>query len=101
MSDKTKIPKGHYCYSINPFYDPDINSEDEAYNYCPFSTHKTINGVVVPWCSFLDQGGTSNGMEDRDFDKLIEHFGCEENIDKGLPLVLLWDSVKECGENVE
>ena len=99
MSDKNKIPKGHYCYSVNPYFDSDLHTEEERYIYCPYSTYKNINGVNVPWCSFLEKGGVSNNTSDEEYEKLLDHYGIEELLDKELPLDLLWDSIKECGEN--
>jgi len=101
MSDKSKIPKGHYCYEADPFGDPDLNDGEMPIKSCPFSTYKTINGVNVPWCSFLDQGGVDNNISDRDYKKLVDYYGSEDKMDKKLPLYLLWDSVKECGENID
>lgn len=99
MSDKSQIPKGQYCYEIDPFGDPDLHGGETPIKHCPFSTYKTINGVNVPWCSYLNQGGISNNTSDEEYEKLIDYYGIEEKLDEELPLDLLWDSVKECGEN--
>jgi hypothetical protein len=101
MSDKSNIPKGHYCYEEDPFGDPDLNGGEMPVRYCPYSTFKTINGVNVPWCSFLEKGGVENGISEGDYSKLIDHYGIEEKLEEELPLFLLWDSVKECGENYD
>ena len=100
MSDISKIPKGHYCYEQDPFGDPDLNGGEMPVISCPYSTYKEINGINVPWCSFLDKGGVGN-IEDEEFDKLEKHYGSVDKVWEALPLDHLWDSVKECGENVD
>lgn len=94
------IPPGPYCYVM------DFTKESESRNpedgipvvYCPFSKTKDINGVPVPWCTFLNKGGTSNDHTEEQWAKLVEYFGSDDNIFDRLPLDLLWDSCKECGE---
>jgi hypothetical protein len=87
--DILKIPKGSYCYTY----------VDNKYVYCPF--HKTIddNGVKLPFCTFLNKGGIDNSTTDEDFKILEKKYGSEDEVWKKYPLDLLWDSVKECGEN--
>ena len=94
-NDISKIPKGHYCYS----YD---DKTDEC-NHCPYLCFETINTDVKPiklWhCSYLNQ--SDSYCSDEDFELLKKHFGItdDELWDK-FPLDLLWDSCKECGENI-
>ena len=91
FSKKDKIPKGHYCYS----YD-----KDGKFKCCPFWTQKKINDVNVTWCEFLNKGDVPNGTSEADFEKLKFVYGPKnEDVWKALPLDLLWDQVKECGEN--
>ena len=96
MKDTSIIPKGPYCYSraegVNKYGIPNAK-------YCPYMTSKDYNGVTCPYCSYLEKGGLDNIVTDGDFAKLIEHFGSEEKVFDGLPLTLLFDSCKECGEN--
>lgn len=95
-NNKQMIPPGPYCYVI------DFTKEFEdgvPVVYCPFHTTKEINGVYVPWCSFLDNGGISDDHTQEQWDKLIEYFGSDENVFDHLTLDLLFDSCKECREN--
>ena len=68
---------------------------------CPYYKLKEINGVKVPWCDYLGLGGTEGdgNWTEEDWGKLIEHYKTEEELDKELPLSLLFDGCKECGEN--
>jgi len=100
MEEKNKnreelIPPGPYCY----IPDFTILEDHEGFPtvYCPYHTSKEINGVIVPWCNFLNQGGISNNTTEEEYEKLVEHFGDEDKTDEQLPLDLLWDSCKECG----
>jgi hypothetical protein len=93
------IPQGDYCYEW-------IEKPNSKNNFkgsiktCPHYTTKTFNGVEVPWCLFLNCGGISNHNDDSDIQALVDHFGSEERMNEILPLSLLWDQVKECGENL-
>ena len=79
------ISKGMYCY-------------DER-GICPHFKSKDVGGVSVTWCSYLNSGSTGN-VSDDDFEKLmIFHKTDESGIFELYPLDLLWDQVKECGEN--
>jgi len=96
-----KIPIGHYCYTIDyDNYDsahPDITPIIE----CPYKGIIEINGVSLPHCSYLNKAGMRNNIEDDDFEKLVHHFGSIDEVFNNLPLDLLWDGCKECGENYE
>jgi hypothetical protein len=101
--DKKLIPLGVYCYRPDYLY---IGEEREPWEfpivYCPYYTHKEINGVSVPYCSYLEKLGWSNSWkDDEEWKKLIEHFGSESKTLDALELDLLWDACKECGENDE
>ena len=90
------IPKGDYCYIFlkgqkNKFGVPKTKN-------CPFYKSKDINGVLVPWCEYLELGGVDDHSEE-DWKRLVEFFGSEDATFDGLPLTLLFDMVKECGEN--
>jgi hypothetical protein len=87
--DESLIPEGPYCYT----------PQKGRAARCPYHTTKEINGVHVPYCSFLEMGGLDNDMEDSEFNKLVEHYGGDDEVFEALPLDLLWDQVKECGEN--
>ena len=98
--DTTGIPNGSYCYGkliraqkTYPFA--------RTYKQCPYSVMKKIAGVSVCWCDYMDKGGLPNDLEDKDFAKLVAHFGGEDETFRALPLTLLFDSVKECGVNEE
>ena len=91
------IPPGPYCYVID-ITKPKQPEEDGApVVYCPHFTNKEFNGVNVPWCNFVNKGGTSNNHNDEDWAKLVEKFGSDDNVFDFLPLDLLWDACKECG----
>jgi len=107
MKDTSVIPKGDYCYTWK-----EVPSESNNYrvtvNRCPYYDVKNVNGVEFPWCNYLELGGTPGdgnwaGWEDSDKadDILNKHFGSTEETEKHLPLFLLFDGCKECGENVE
>jgi hypothetical protein len=93
------IPHGYYCYQWveTPSKENEFKGGIKA---CPHYTTNTFNGVSVPWCLFLNCGGLSNQNDDSDIEALVEHFGSEEKMNQELPLTLLWDQVKECGENL-
>jgi hypothetical protein len=98
--NKSEIPQGNYCYTWveTPSKENGFRGKTKP---CPYYTSKTFNGVEVPWCLFLKCGGLSNSTDDSEMDRLIEHFGNEEDLNKELPLSLLWDGVKECGINTK
>ena len=94
--NKDLIPKGHYCYH----YDSTIENNTSGYICnCPYNNYKTINGVDVDWCDYINQGDLGNSMSEEDFEKLVEHFGSEDEVYNNIRLSLLWDGCKECGEN--
>lgn len=97
MLDKEKIPHGDYCYSDLKIVEDPVFGFRSKHVACPYWRRRKINGVDVVWCDFLNSGGMLN--EDFDMSKLIEHYGSEDNTFKKLPLSLLFDQVKECGEN--
>ena len=100
VKDKTLIPPGPYCYT----YLPD-NEQPKDLPYptklelCPYYRRREINGTFVPWCDYLNLGGIDNNWSKDDWEKVRAHFRNEGELDKKLPLFLLWDSCKECGEN--
>ena len=107
MKDTSVIPKGDYCYTWK-----EVPSESNNYrgtvNRCSYYDVKNVNGVQFPWCNYLELGGTPGdgnwaGWEDdiKADEVLTEHFGSKEKMEEKLSLFLLFDSCKECGENVE
>jgi hypothetical protein len=105
--DPSVIPVGPYCYGGNRprrENEPEFTEDGRTIRYlkyCPYMGMKTLNGVQVTWCNFLGKGDIGNNCSDEDHARLVEHFGSQEALDKGLPLFLLWDSCKECGINEE
>lgn len=100
MKDTSVIPKGDYCYK----FDGRKGIDEETglrmgVKLCPYYSSRIFNGVEVDWCDFLNCGDIGNDLEEGDYQKLIEYFGSEEKLHEYLPLFLLWDQVKECGEN--
>ena len=97
------IPKGLYCYSIDMDNIDDYNVPGKGIPvfYCPYYKSKIVEGIDLPWCDFLNLGGVSNSTTDEEYEKLVNHFGSEKNLEKDFPLDLLWDAVKECDENKE
>ena len=105
MKDKSLIPFGPYCYTWKT-----LPSEKNGWcgtaNVCPYWKPKTIEGIEVPWCDYLELGGTPGcgdwqGWKDyKKADKILaKHFGGEKKRDEKLCLFLLFDQCKECGEN--
>ena len=97
------IPIGHYCYTWEELPDaPDFHGK---INLCPHWQVKNINGVDLPWCALLDAGSLPGSFknwrswEDPDvaIEKLKDHF--KDEYEEKTALFLLWDQVKECGEN--
>lgn len=100
--DKSLIPIGMYCYKFDHLYDgPKLDSGAIPVVPCPFDTYKELNGVSVPYCSYLEKLGWKNSWKEEEWEKLIEHFGDEDKVFEALKLDLLWDACKECGENYE
>lgn len=82
-----QIPSGPYCYS--------------AQGLCPFWGHKRIvDDIHIVYCSYLQQGDAMD-LTDQSFDQLkkLHRASSNEDIYSIYPLDLLWDQVKECGEN--
>ena len=107
MKDTSVIPKGDYCYTWIEVPSVENNFVGKT-KVCPYAEVKDINGVHVPWCNYLELGGFPGngkwaGWEDHNKadEVLIEHFGSKEKMEEKLPLFLLFDSCKECGEKVE
>jgi len=102
--DKTLIPPGSYCYFVDSVRDLEpINGIPRwTYKMCPYYKHREINGTFVPWCDYLNLGGTVGDTTDPEhYPKLKEHYKTDEAMDKELPLHLLFDQCKECGVNDE
>lgn len=105
--DTSVIPKGIYCYTWKE-YPNEQNNWSGKVNYCPYYDVKDINGVEIPWCNYLELGGTPGSGKWKGWDDygtaekvLIEHFGGKEQMDEKLPLFSLFDQCKECGINDE
>lgn len=100
--DKSLIPFGHYCYHIDRSYDGEgLTPMSVPIVTCPYRGYKEVNGVNVPYCSYLDSLGWKNGFTDDEFNKLIDFYGSEDKVFDALELDLLWDGCKCCGENYE
>lgn len=99
--DTSVIPPGHYCYV--PDIEKNINRDRGDHGYyikpCPYWGHIEDEGVDICHCSFLDKGCVPNGTKDKDFNKLKKKYGSSDAVWEKYPLDLLWDQVKECGEN--
>ena len=77
-----------------------LDLENEVIDLYAHQFQKKINDVNVTWCEFLNKGDVPNGTSEADFEKLKFVYGPKnEDVWKALPLDLLWDQVKECGEN--
>ncbi len=89
--DKNLIPIGPYCYTY----------KDSKYIPCPYFKIKNINSIPVSWCDYLGLGGITgdHNAPENQYEKLLEYYKTEEAMDKELPLSLLFDQCKECGEN--
>ena len=91
QKDKSLIPTGPYCYTY----------VDGKFQYCPFFTNIEDEGVSLPFCNYLEMGGIDNEASEESFDILEKKYGSADAVFEKYPLMLLWDSVKECGENDE
>lgn len=107
MSDKSLIPKGGYCYTFDELQSEENNWRRKI-KLCPYYEVKKVNGVEFPWCNYLNLGGTPgdgkwDGWEEgKDPIGILEnHFGGKKEMEEKLPLFLLFDQCKECGENDE
>ena len=99
--DTSQIPKGIYCYTWEEFPSKENNFRGKT-KVCPYYKSKDIAGIKVPWCEFLESGGTNNGWTEEDWDKVKEYYEMQnKDMDKELPLFFLWDGCKECGENLD
>ena len=103
MKDTSKIPEGHYCYV--PDVEKNANRGDNSGVYytknCPYYSSIEDEGVTIPYCKFMEAGSVENGTSEEDYDKLIKKYGSIEKVWEKYPLDLLWDQVKECGENID
>lgn len=106
MKDTSIIPHSEYCYTWT-----EVPSKENNYTgkikQCPYYQIKNIDGVEIPWCDYLELGGTPgdgtwDGWNDYEkaLEKLSKHFGSKEEVDNKLCLFLLFDSCKECGINI-
>jgi hypothetical protein len=84
--NKSKIPKGFYCYDKNgicPYWSKDLNLPEQENGCCSFLKTNDFKenekqGIVV----WKDKNGNETKTEPHD-----------------IPISLLWNQVKECGEN--
>ncbi len=101
--DTSVIPEGPYCYV--PDEEKNKNKSEDDFTYyikpCPYFKHITDEGVTICHCSFLDEGSVPDETSEEDFEKLEKKYGSDEAVWKKYPLTLLWDQVKECGENFD
>jgi hypothetical protein len=95
--DISIIPKGEYCYTIDRV---DIKKGKIYTKNCPYYDYTEINDVSVPTCNYLGKMGVPD-CSDEDFQKLISFYGNSDAVHEAMPLSLLFDSCKSCGENIE
>jgi hypothetical protein len=101
----SNIPEGLYCYKYRERKadEPEFNEAGlpiRYVEYCPFYGWKEIGGVEMPWCSFLNQGGYDNIEYSKgELESIRATFKTQKEHDDALPLFLLWDGCKECGQN--
>jgi hypothetical protein len=82
LIEKTlKIPKGFYCYN------------------CPFYSHINLAGVTLPFCEYLNKSSVPLNITNENWNNLKKYHGSTDAIFENHPLDLLWDRIKECGEN--
>ena len=89
-SDKDKIPKGFYCYSI----------KNNKYKYCPYFGGIRDKGILITYCKLLKLGDVGD-ITDKEFNILLKKYKTQQKIWEKYPLNFLWDSCKECGINEE
>ena len=94
-------PKGSYCYVPDAEKNADKDENDSSYyiKTCPFWGYKKDGDVDICHCSFLNEKSIPNDISDKDYVKLEKKYGEGELLCKHFTLDLLWDQVKECGEN--
>lgn len=93
------IPKGDYCYVFNGKNGRERNGTPYmGIDICPHYSSRNIGGVPVPYCKFLKEMGIPDCKDD-DWKKVVKYFGSKNEAFKVIKLNLLWDKVKECGEN--
>lgn len=92
-----RIPKGIYCYERLEKIENSSNLR--VVNICPFYSYNEYLGLYR--CDFLNLYGVPNDSNSPiTYEDRVEYFGSEEEFFKQSPLDLLFDSVKECGENI-
>lgn len=98
--DTSVIPEGVYCYVPDLEKNANKDKDDLTFyiKHCPYISTIEDEGVILPYCKFLELGGINNSTSEEGFDKLEAKYG-EDGIWEKYPLDLLWDSVKQCGEN--
>lgn len=103
--DTSVIPIGDYCYTWIE-YPSKENGFRGKQEVCHYYEWRTINGIEIPWCNYLNLGGTPacgnwKGWENYEnaMNILNNHFGGEKEANKQLCLGLLFDYCKECGVN--
>ncbi len=72
------IPKGLYC------------------SFCPYFTTLLIEEISIPFCIYLGKGD-SGRLTDKQYDILKTKL--KQDPHEVFPLMILWDSCKECGIN--
>lgn len=99
--DVSVIPEGMYCYAPDIDKNENKDENDDAYytKACPYWGYTKDEGVDICSCSFLKEGCIPNGTSKKDFKKLKKKYGSSNKVFEKYPLDILWDQVKECGEN--
>ena len=97
--DTSVIPKGFYCYDYDkkeycPYHGIDENLPEQENGTCSFleTNDWEING-----------GDSVKDITALDGRKVDADFGIDEKtgLQAHFPMSLLWDSCKECGENMD
>ena len=101
MKDTSVIPEGHYCYVPDIEKNDNKDKNDSAYytKNCPYWGYIKDEGVDICHCSFLNESSIPNGTSDEDYKKLKDKYGSDEKLWEKFTGDLIWDQVKECGEN--
>lgn len=99
--DTTVIPQGHYCYVADVEKNANKEKNDSSYyiKTCPYWGYIKDAGVDICQCSFINERSIPNGTSDEDYEKLKSKYGNDEKVWREFEGGLIWDQVKECGEN--
>ena len=103
MQEKSVIPYGDYCYNENgrcPYwiYKKITHDKKVPKRYRQIEEEEEVS-VSIPYCLYLNKGDVFD-ISDEEFEELKYFHNCtDEELLSKYPLSLLWDAIKECGEN--